>query len=215
MADGETECTRGGTRCVGRDRRGHRHGGRDAGLPAGPLRPHGCCSSRKGARHCPGRQERFAPRCRNWPSRWRAVPQRPTTTPWPGPDAQPMRSKTSAGASRDGLCRSSAAGRGDPRPSMAWSASDFSSDDFTPRQNFRDPGDSTVPDAWPVTYDQMRPWYAEAEKLLRVRGQPDPLRPEAAEVGLPAAPPFSRRQPAAGRLSDRPRIASLSPADGL
>jgi choline dehydrogenase-like flavoprotein len=63
--------------------------------------------------------------------------------------------------------------------------------DFTPRQNFRDPGESTVPDAWPVTYDQMRPWYAAAEKLLRVRGQPDPLRPESAEVGLPAAPPFS------------------------
>jgi choline dehydrogenase-like flavoprotein len=63
--------------------------------------------------------------------------------------------------------------------------------DFTPRQNFRDPGESTVPEVWPVTYDQMRPWYAEAEKLLGVRGQPDPLRPEAAEVGLPAAPPFS------------------------
>jgi choline dehydrogenase-like flavoprotein len=63
--------------------------------------------------------------------------------------------------------------------------------DFTPRQNFRDPGDSTVPEAWPLSYDQMRPWYAEAEKLLRVRGQPDPLRPEAAAVGLPAAPPFS------------------------
>jgi choline dehydrogenase-like flavoprotein len=63
--------------------------------------------------------------------------------------------------------------------------------DFTPRQNFRDPGESTVPEAWPLSYDQMRPWYAEAEKLLRVRGQPDPLRPEAAAVGLPAAPPFS------------------------
>ena len=63
--------------------------------------------------------------------------------------------------------------------------------DFTPRQNFRDPGDSTVPEAWPVNYDQMAPWYAEAEKLLGVRGAPDPLRPEAADVGLPAAPPFS------------------------
>ncbi|WP_131805754.1 NAD(P)-binding protein, partial [Mycolicibacterium celeriflavum] len=63
--------------------------------------------------------------------------------------------------------------------------------DFTPRQNFRDVGASTVPDAWPVTYDEMRPWYAAAEKLLGVRGEPDPLRPEAAEVGLPAAPPFS------------------------
>ncbi|WP_407666439.1 GMC oxidoreductase [Mycobacterium pinniadriaticum] len=63
--------------------------------------------------------------------------------------------------------------------------------DFTPRQNFADPGDSTVPEAWPVTYEQMAPWYAEAETLLGVRGQPDPLRPEAADVNLPAAPPFS------------------------
>jgi choline dehydrogenase-like flavoprotein len=76
--------------------------------------------------------------------------------------------------------------------------------DFTPRQNFRDPGDSTVPDAWPVTYEQMRPWYAAAEKLLRVRGQADPLRPEAAEVGLPAAPPFSAdNQPLVDYLTGR------------
>ena len=63
--------------------------------------------------------------------------------------------------------------------------------DFTPRKNFRNPGDSTVPEAWPVTYDQMRPWYEAAEKLLGVRGQRDPLRPGAAETDLPAAPPFS------------------------
>jgi choline dehydrogenase-like flavoprotein len=80
----------------------------------------------------------------------------------------------------------------------------FFASDFTPRQNFRDPGDSTVPDAWPVTYDQMRPWYAAAEKLLGVHGQPDPLRPEAAEVGLPAAPPFSAdNQPLVDYLTGR------------
>lgn len=67
----------------------------------------------------------------------------------------------------------------------------FFARDFTPRENFRDVGDSTVPEAWPIGYDEMRPWYAEAEKLLGVRGQPDPLRPEASEVGLPAAPQFS------------------------
>jgi choline dehydrogenase-like flavoprotein len=67
----------------------------------------------------------------------------------------------------------------------------FFARDFTPRQEFDDPGESTVPDAWPVSYDQMRPWYAAAEKLLGVRGQLDPLRPEAADVNLPAAPPFS------------------------
>lgn len=80
----------------------------------------------------------------------------------------------------------------------------FFARDFTPRQNFRHPGDSTVPDAWPVTYEQMRPWYAAAEKLLRVRGQPDPLRPEAAEVNLPAAPPFSAdNQPLVDYLTSR------------
>jgi choline dehydrogenase-like flavoprotein len=74
--------------------------------------------------------------------------------------------------------------------------------DFTPRQDFRNPGDSTVPEAWPITYDQMRSWYAAAEKLLRVRGQPDPLRPEAADVGLPAAPRFSaENQPLVDHLA--------------
>jgi choline dehydrogenase-like flavoprotein len=76
--------------------------------------------------------------------------------------------------------------------------------DFTPRENFRDPGDSTVPEAWPVSYDEMRPWYAEAERLLAVRGEADPLRPEAAEVGLPAAPPFSAdNQPLVDYLTGR------------
>ena len=70
--------------------------------------------------------------------------------------------------------------------------------------NFRDPGDSTVPEAWPITYDQLPPWYAEAEKLLRVRGQPDPLRPEAAAVSFPAAPPFSAdNQPLVDYLAGR------------
>lgn len=80
----------------------------------------------------------------------------------------------------------------------------FFAQDFTPRQHFRDPGDSTVPEAWPITYDEMRPWYAAAEKLLGVRGQADPLRPEATEVGLPAAPPFSAdNQPLVDYLSRR------------
>jgi choline dehydrogenase-like flavoprotein len=80
----------------------------------------------------------------------------------------------------------------------------FFAGDFTPRQNFRDPGDSTVPEAWPISYDQMRPWYGEAEKLLGVRGAADPLRPQAAEVDLPAAPPFSPdNQPLVDYLAGR------------
>ena len=80
----------------------------------------------------------------------------------------------------------------------------FFAQDFTPRQNFRDPGESTVPEAWPITYDELSPWYTQAEKLLGVRGQPDPLRPEATEVGLPSAPPFSAdNQPLVDYLAGR------------
>jgi choline dehydrogenase-like flavoprotein len=78
----------------------------------------------------------------------------------------------------------------------------FFARDFTPRQDFANPGDSTVAEAWPVTYDQMRPWYTAAEKLLGVRGQRDPLRPDATEAGLPAAPPFSAyNQPVVDHLA--------------
>ncbi|WP_349268837.1 dehydrogenase [Mycolicibacterium parafortuitum] len=80
----------------------------------------------------------------------------------------------------------------------------FFVDDFAPRQFFADPGDSTVPEAWPISYDELAPWYADAEKLLGVRGQADPLRPEAASIGLPAAPPFSAdNQPLVNYLNGR------------
>ena len=80
----------------------------------------------------------------------------------------------------------------------------FFAQDFTPRQNFRDPGQSTVPEAWPITYEQLAPWYTQAEKLLGVRGAPDPLRPEATHVGLPPAPPFSvDNQPLVNYLTGR------------
>lgn len=76
--------------------------------------------------------------------------------------------------------------------------------DFTPRENFDNPGESTVPEAWPVSYDEMAPWYSEAEKLLGVRGQPDPLRPEAKQVNLPVAPAFSLdNQPLVDHLTRR------------
>ncbi|MDG4666786.1 GMC family oxidoreductase [Mycobacterium sp. 236(2023)] len=80
----------------------------------------------------------------------------------------------------------------------------FFARDFTPRENFTDPGESTVPEAWPVSYRDMAPWYSEAEKLLGVRGQPDPLRPEAGRLNLPAAPPFSAdNQPLVDYLTRR------------
>lgn len=43
---------------------------------------------------------------------------------------------------------------------------------------------------WPVGYDAMREWYAEAEDLLHVCGEADPLSPEPADP-LAAPPPLS------------------------
>ena len=51
----------------------------------------------------------------------------------------------------------------------------FRPQDFTPRQFFPDATDSSVPEAWPVSYEEMVPFYERAEKLYRVRGTRDPL----------------------------------------
>jgi len=47
--------------------------------------------------------------------------------------------------------------------------------DFRPRANYPDVTDSTLPDAWPIAYEDLTPYYDEAEKLFRVCGTPDPL----------------------------------------
>jgi choline dehydrogenase-like flavoprotein len=51
----------------------------------------------------------------------------------------------------------------------------FRPQDFTPRQYFPTVGESTVPDAWPIAYEDLEAYYAEAERLYRVRGSLDPL----------------------------------------
>jgi len=61
--------------------------------------------------------------------------------------------------------------------------------DFAPRQHFPDAGDSTVPERWPISYQQLAPYYVEAEKLYRVRGTVDPLRPAGEPRGLLGEPP--------------------------
>ncbi|MGE0538360.1 MAG: GMC oxidoreductase [Pirellulales bacterium] len=66
--------------------------------------------------------------------------------------------------------------------------------DFAPRGNYSeadiDGGD--VPEQWPISYDDLRPWYAAAERLYRARGTVDPLRPDAdATESLIAPPPLT------------------------
>jgi choline dehydrogenase-like flavoprotein len=51
--------------------------------------------------------------------------------------------------------------------------------DFEPGRLTRSRGDSTLPDAWPISYNDLAPYYTRAEALYRVRGTEDPLFPAA------------------------------------
>lgn len=63
--------------------------------------------------------------------------------------------------------------------------------DFRPKANFPEISGSTLPDAWPVSYEELEPWYRQAEELYRVRGTPDPLHPAAS--ALPEPPPLNEQ----------------------
>lgn len=58
----------------------------------------------------------------------------------------------------------------------------FSPADFRPRANFPEVSDSTLPEKWPITYDDLRPFYTQAEELFRVRGTQDPLGKGGASI---------------------------------
>jgi choline dehydrogenase-like flavoprotein len=62
----------------------------------------------------------------------------------------------------------------------------FRPQDFTPRRYFPDVPDSSLPEAWPVSYEEMVPFYERAESLYRVRGTQDPLAPTGANLLEPA-----------------------------
>jgi len=68
----------------------------------------------------------------------------------------------------------------------------FAPADFQPRANFPEAGDSTLPEKWPISYEELRPFYERAEELYRVRGTPDPLDP-ARGPALRTPPPLSPR----------------------
>jgi choline dehydrogenase-like flavoprotein len=58
--------------------------------------------------------------------------------------------------------------------------------DFVPGAAHRGDSGSSLPEAWPISYQDLRPWYESAERLYRVRGGADPLRWGEAEALLPA-----------------------------
>lgn len=51
----------------------------------------------------------------------------------------------------------------------------FRPQDFTPGRFFSDVPGTSLPEAWPISYREMVPFYEQAETLFRVRGTQDPL----------------------------------------
>ena len=68
----------------------------------------------------------------------------------------------------------------------------FRPQDFTPRRFFPGVSDASLPEAWPITHEDMAPFYDRAESLYRVRGTQDPLAPTGASLLEP--PPASDRE---------------------
>jgi choline dehydrogenase-like flavoprotein len=64
----------------------------------------------------------------------------------------------------------------------------FRPQDFSPRRFFPDAPDASLPEAWPVSYEEMVAFYERAERLYRVRGTQDPLAPPRASLLEPPAP---------------------------
>lgn len=82
----------------------------------------------------------------------------------------------------------------------------FRPEDFTPRRFFADIPDASVPEAWPISYEEMVPFYERAESLYRVRGTQDPLASTGASLLEP--PPPSDREIA---VFDALKGAGLNP----
>jgi len=74
--------------------------------------------------------------------------------------------------------------------------------DFTPAKGHPNVAGVSLPDEWPVCYDELAPHYAAAERLYRVRGGRDPLRADTANLE-PAPPLTAAAAVLAGHLEAR------------
>ncbi|WP_298510415.1 GMC family oxidoreductase [uncultured Kordia sp.] len=68
----------------------------------------------------------------------------------------------------------------------------FQPADFTPKKYFKNIGDSTIPDKWPINYNDFIPYYRKAEAHMKICGTQDRLNPDA-EAPLLKAPALSER----------------------
>jgi choline dehydrogenase-like flavoprotein len=68
----------------------------------------------------------------------------------------------------------------------------FAPSDFHPKEHFPDVPDASVVESWPITYDELVPYYRRAEALFNISGTPDPLNPDP-EAVLRTPPPLGER----------------------
>ncbi len=134
--------------------------------------------------------------------------------------ARPRSSDATCSRAADGSRRSSstrrvaercfpswAAAREDPRASTEWCSSASSRPTSSRAASTKTPARARLPEAWPVSFDELRPWYEAAERLYRVRGSADPLRPGQDGALLPPTPVGA----ATGLLLDRLTSRGLHP----
>jgi choline dehydrogenase-like flavoprotein len=76
----------------------------------------------------------------------------------------------------------------------------FRAADFRPKAYCPDATSSTSPEAWPITYADLEPYYTAAECMYRVRGTPDPLFADTA--CLDPRPPTDYEQVLLTNLAD-------------
>ena len=79
--------------------------------------------------------------------------------------------------------------------------------DFEPRGNYPNITDSTLPEKWPIAYQDFVSYYRQAEVLYRVRGTNDPLNDDV-DAELLEPPPLSERDHS---LYDSLRELNLNP----
>lgn len=68
----------------------------------------------------------------------------------------------------------------------------FHPTDFEPRQHFKEIGDSTIPEKWPISYEELVPFYREAEAHMKICGTQDELNSDPS-AALEEAPELSDR----------------------
>ncbi|MGD9645774.1 MAG: GMC oxidoreductase [Pirellulales bacterium] len=64
--------------------------------------------------------------------------------------------------------------------------------DFEPRADHPTVDGANLPERWPIDYETLRPWYVAAERLYRVHGTPDPLRPGDTDCQLLESPRLTK-----------------------